>query len=423
MQRQAESVAWILRSSFPNLFLDSRRLHSVFQLIFFLVALPFVPGLADTPADIRQAYTAGEEALQRGDLNAAEKAFRQVLELAPSDVGARVNLGVVDMRRHNWKQALENLRQAEKLAPQVTGIRLNIGLAYYREGDYRNAISPFESVLRDQPQSSQARHLLGLCYFFGERYADAVNALEPLWPASQNDLSYLYVLSVSAANAGRHDLEDRAIKQLLEVGRGTPALHLLLGKGYLSHNQEDQAIAEIQLAAQADDKLPHVHYYLGLAYRQKRNLEKAKQEFSRDMALQSSAVASDNAVAYDYDQLGIVAYLQQQNQEAQHDFEEAVKREPNIGTSWYGLANLYREQGRLNEALKAIDHAVAIDPNSATVHYLRSRILTQLGRKAEAQTDVDAVRRLQKETDDQVQKQMDGGKYHDPQLAQEPLAQ
>jgi tetratricopeptide (TPR) repeat protein len=393
------------------------------QVILLLLAVMAIPARTDSQASIREAYTAGEQALKRGDLDAAEKAFRQVLELAPTDVGARVNLGVVDMRRHKWKQALENLNQAEKLAPQITGIRLNIGLAYYREADYKDAIPPFESVLRDQPQSNQASHLLGLCYFFGERYADAVNTLEPLWPASQNDLSYLYVLSVAAGNAGRHDLEDQALKQLLEVGRGMPALHLLLGKGYLSRSQEDQAIAEMQLAAQADDKLPYVHYYLGLAYRQKRNLEKAKDEFSRDLALHAGASASDTAVAYDYDQLGIVAYLQQQNQAAQRDFEEAVKREPGIGTSWYGLAKIYRDQGRYNQALKAIDHAMTIDPNSASVHYLRSQILTQLGRKEEAQTDLVAVRRLQHDSLDQLEKQMDGGRYHDPQLAQEPPVQ
>jgi tetratricopeptide (TPR) repeat protein len=397
-------------------------LNIALQLVLLLVAVTPIPAGADAQAAIREAYTAGEQALQRGDLNAAEKAFRQVLELAPTDVGARVNLGVVDMRRHKWKEALENFNQAEKLAPEVAGIRLNIGLAYYREANYKSAIPPFESVLRDQ-QSSQARHLLGLCYFFGERYADAVNALEPLWAASQNDLSYLYVLSVAAGNAGRHELEAQALKRLEEVGRDTPALHLLLGKGYLSRSQEDQAIAEMQLAAQADDKLPYVHYYLGLAYRQKRNLEKAKEEFSHDLALHSGSAASDNAVAYDYDQLGIVAYLQQENQEAQRDFEEAVKREPSIGTSWYGLAKIYREQGRSNQALKAIDHALAIDPNSASVHYLRSQILSQLGRKEDAQTDLAAVRRLQHESLDQLEKQIQGGRYHDPQLAQEPAAQ
>jgi tetratricopeptide (TPR) repeat protein len=387
------------------------------------LAPPVVQAPADSQAAIRAAYTAGEQALRVGDLNAAEKAFRQVLQSAPSDVGALVNLGVVDMRRHNWKQALATLHHAEKLAPQVPGVRLNIGLAYYRQGDYKSAIPPFESVLRDQPHSTQARRLLGLCYFFGERYADAVGVLEPLWAASQNDLSYLYVLSVAAGDAGQHDLEEKALARLLEVSRNTPTFHLLLGKSYLSRSQEDQAIAELDLAAQGADNLPYVHYYLGLAYRRKRNLEKAKEEFLHDKDLQAATPLPDSAVAYDYDQLGIVAYLQQQNQEAQHDFEEAVKREPGIGTSWYGLAKILRGEGRDQEALKAIDHAIAIDPNSASVHYLRSQILTQLGRRAEAQTDLAAVRRLQHESLDQVEKQMEGGRYHDPQLAQEPPAQ
>jgi protein O-GlcNAc transferase len=231
------------------------------------------------------------------------------------------------------------------------------------------------------------------------------------------------VLSVAAGNAGRHDLEAQSLRQLLKVGRDTPNLHLFLGKGYLSRSQEDEAIAEMRLAAQADDRLPYVHYYLGLAYRQKRNLEKAKEEFTRDLALQTASHVSDNAAAYDYDQLGIVAYLQQQNQEAQRDFEEAVKREPSIGTSWYGLAKIYRKQGHLSQALKAIDHALAIDPNSASVHYLRSQVLTQLGRKEEAQTDLADVRRLQRESLDQLEKQMEGGKYHDPQLAEESAPQ
>ena len=419
MRRQAKRTRRCAPSVSPEAF---RRFYQPIvgiQTICFLFAALAIPVFSDPQAAVQEAYTAGEQALKRGDLDAADSAFLKVLKLAPTDVGARANLGVVAMRRHNWKQALEYLDEAEKLAPQVTGIRLNIGLAHYRAADYRGAIRPFESVLREQPDSAQARHLLGLCYFFGERYADAVTTLEPLWPTSQNDLSYLYVLSVAAGNAGRHDLEAQALKQLLAVGRETPALHLLLGKGYLSRNQEDQAIAEMLLAEQSDDKLPYVHYYLGLAYRQKRNLEKAKEEFERDLDLQIASPASENAIAYDYDQLGIVAYLQQRNQEAQRDFEDAVKREPSIGTSWYGLAKIYREQGRFSQALKAIDHALAIDPNSASVHYLRSQILIQLGRKEEAQTDLADVRRLQHESLDQLEKQMEGGQYHDPQLAAE----
>src|SRR4051794_27186754 len=103
------------------------------------------PGSASGPVSqqaagrsARQAFQSGEAALARGDLNAAEKAFREVLARSPRDPGANANLGVVYMRRKEWAAALRYLGRAEKLAPSVTGIRLNIGLAYYRQNDFRS---------------------------------------------------------------------------------------------------------------------------------------------------------------------------------------------------------------------------------------------------------------------------------------------
>jgi Flp pilus assembly protein TadD len=172
----------------------------------------------DARALIAPSYQAGEQALNRGDLHAAEKAFRRVLALAPNDSGAHANLGVVYMRQRSWKTALEELETAKRLAPQVAGIRLNMGLVYFRREDYTLAIPAFESVVRDEPNSEQARQLLGLCYFLDERYADTIGALEGLWPASNTDLNYLYVLTIAAGKSGRHDLENRALERLIEVG-------------------------------------------------------------------------------------------------------------------------------------------------------------------------------------------------------------
>ena len=364
----------------------------------------------DAENAVRQAYEAGEAALRTGDLAGAQASFLKVLELVPQDVGARVNLGVVFMRQKKWPRALEYLKQAEKLAPQVTGIRLNIGLAYYREGDYAAASPAFESVLRDQADSAQARHLLGLCYLFQEHYPEAAQTLEPLWPASNSDLSYLYSLSVAAGNAGRHALEERAEARMLEVGKDSPLLHLLRGKAYLAREDFDRALDELQTATQADPKLPLLHYNLGVVYRRKGSLGKAREEFLEDIAV-------DPGVAYDYDQLGTLCYLQGQADDSEHYYLDALKRDPKLGTSWFGLAKIYKDEKRYPEALKALNEAGAIDPKSASVHYLRAQILGELGRKNEAQTEMATVRRLKLENLDKLEHEISGATYHDPQVA------
>ena len=170
--------------------------------------------VGSTP-DPEQIFRHGEEAPRGGDLDQAERNFRQVVILNPQVAGAYANLGVIYMRRKQWTPALANLHKAEKLAPKVAGIRLNIGLTHYRQNDFRRAIPPFESVVKDQPDSLQARFLLGQCSFSTERWGDALDTL-------------------------------------LEVGQDSAELHLLLGKAKLNEEAYDDALKELTAAAEAD---------------------------------------------------------------------------------------------------------------------------------------------------------------------------
>jgi tetratricopeptide (TPR) repeat protein len=382
----------------------------LFVLLFLCVS---AYGITENDDAVRHAYQAGETAIQQGDLAAAEKAFLHVLELVPQDVGARANLGVVYMREQKWNRALDYLKQAEKLAPQVAGIRLNIGLVHYRQGDYKSAIPAFESVLNQQPDSSQARRLLGLCYLFVERYPDAATELEPLWPASNTDVSYLYSLAVAAGNAGRHDLESRAAGQLASVGKDSPFVHLLLGKAYIAHEDYPNALAELQKASDADEKLPMVHYNLGIVYRHQGELDKARAEFLKDVALEPN-------VAFNYDQLGLLAIADGKDHQAEGYFLEAVKRDPKLGTSWFGLAKTYKQEKQYTAALDALQHAGAIDPASASVHYLRAQVLAAQGRKQAAQLEFAAVQKLKKDNIDKLEREITGTKYRDPAVIPQP---
>src|SRR6201981_2266229 len=248
-------------------------------------------------ADPEKLFEQGEVALKNNQLDQAEHDFRGVLAFNPKVAGAYANLGVVYMRRKQWSRALEMLHKAEELAPGVVGIRLNIGLAYFRQDDFHSAIRPFESVVRDAPDSYQARYLLGLCYFLTERYPAATATLEPLWPQASDQFNYLYALGIAAGKSSRPELEQRALGRLKEIGQDTPEFHLIMGKAHLNREEYDDAITELEAAAKRNPKLPFVHFYLGEAYFQKQALDRAKQEFLNDIALEPD-------VAYNYDQLG-----------------------------------------------------------------------------------------------------------------------
>ncbi|MGH9495532.1 MAG: tetratricopeptide repeat protein [Candidatus Sulfotelmatobacter sp.] len=357
------------------------------------------------PANAREAgpaqlFQRGQEALGVNQLDAAERDFRQVLQLDPQSGAAYSNLGVVYMRRKQWDKALAMLHKAEPLMPNASGIRLNIGLAYFRQNEFLKAIPPFESVLHDlpnvnqpgtqRPDAEQARYLLGLCYFFAQKWADAAHTLEPLWPQQSSNLEYLYVLSNAANRAGLKDLDQRATGQFTKLGNDSPEYHLYAGKYHLESGQPDQAIAEFNAAAGRDANFPYIHFYLGLAHAKKQEYAAARDEFLKDAALEPD-------LALNYDQLGEVYWLMQDDQNAEKSYRDALQRNPRLVNAHIGLAKMYQQQKKYSAALAEADAAVKFDPARPDTHYVRGQALLRLDRKQEAKKELDESTRIQNE--------------------------
>jgi Flp pilus assembly protein TadD len=371
------------------------------------------PATATQKRDPQALFAKGQTALQSGDLDAAEAAFRRVIALDPRAGAAYSNLGVIAMRRKEWDRAITLLQKAEKLEPKMAGIRLNIGLAQYRRGNYAAAIAPLSCVLRDQPDSQQARHLLGLCQVFTKHYAEAVTVLEPLWPEKSEDVLYLYLLDIAAVESGLKELDEKILKRMIEVGGGTAEFHLILGKAYLNRGEVPEATSELEQAAALNPNLPFVHMNLGVAYMRSGADERAEAEFRRDIGLEPD-------LADNYHQLGILYSRTQKEEDAEKSFREALARDSKMAAAYAELAKIYQKQQKLPQALKMIDVAMGLSPEIPGGHFLRGRILTQLGRQKEARVEFAAA---QKTLDSQLGKERqsrDENRLPNPELTQQP---
>jgi Tfp pilus assembly protein PilF len=181
----------------------------------------------------------------------------------------------------------------------------------------------------------------------------------------------------------------------------------------LQHREYDSAISELQKAAQANPRLPFVHFDLGLAYLSIDENEKAQQQFLQDMALEPD-------LADNYYQLGVVYSRAQDDVRAKSAFEEALKRDPRRAGALFGLGKIYQRQEKYDLALKKMDEALLIVPDSGKVHILRAQLLQKLDRREEsraefrkAQTLLDAA--LSKDRDEWGEKMVPS-----PELKQSP---
>ena len=372
-------------------------------------------GEAQAARDPQKLFEAGEAALHAGKLDEAEHEFRQVLAINPGVAGAYANLGVIHMRRKQWPQALEMLHKAEKLAPDVAGIRLNIGLVYYRQKNFLAAIEPFESVVQQTPGSYQARYLLGFCYFFNSRWADTVATLEPLWEqvSASDQLNYLYVLGRAAELSKNAALEEKAYARMAEIGQGSPEFRMIIGKSHLNRGEYDDAVRELEAAAQADPKLPLVHYYLGMTYVRKQDYERARVEFQKDLALEPDA-------AFTCEQLGKVESTLQNEGEAAKDFGRAVKLDPQLVESRMGLAKIAERKREYPAALAQLDEIIRLDKNNASSRYLRGQVLLRMGHEKEGREELAVATKMLNDQRAARQKELEGEPVPSPELTREP---
>ncbi|MFI5397230.1 MAG: tetratricopeptide repeat protein [Candidatus Binatia bacterium] len=74
----------------------------------------------------RGTFTAGLEALARGDMAAAGAAFTKLVESQPDCAEARNNLAVVEVEQGRLREAAEELRRATQLRPEYARAKMNL---------------------------------------------------------------------------------------------------------------------------------------------------------------------------------------------------------------------------------------------------------------------------------------------------------
>ena len=86
-------------------------------------------------------------------------------------------------------------------------------------------------------------------------------------------------------------------------------------------------------------------------------------------------------LALNYDELGDVYSLMQEDSNAEKNYREALRRDPRLVNSYIGLAKIYQREKKYSAALSAIDAASKLDPSRTDIHYVRGQVLIHLGRK------------------------------------------
>lgn len=116
----------------------------------------------------------GDRHLQAGRYDAAEQAFRQMVELAPDSVVAHSKLGAALAQQGRLDEAIAEFAKALSLHPTYAPAYSNLGNAYREKGMLAEALAAYERAVAIDPEYWVAHQNLGVLYKQMGRVGDAV---------------------------------------------------------------------------------------------------------------------------------------------------------------------------------------------------------------------------------------------------------
>jgi len=310
------------------------------------------------------------------DLGMNDEAYNAMLELVsllPDDLDALIHLGVLAASRMP-SEITEFLHLAEEHAragdPLVEDMIASIeegfpsqarayllalvGQALARHDEWELAEYAFRGALSDDPDFIDARAYLGLVLFqIGE------DGLSELLAAMQSDpeamlphiLLGMHYLDVGATEEALSELQTAA-----ELNSNNPAILAQLGAAFDAAGSVNQAMAFYRSAAEMVPGNPDFWLLL------------AQYTLSKEIEVRSIAIpAARNAIALKprnaagLDALGYGYYLLGNFHMSEHLLSSSVRLDPSLAITQYHLGLLRLAQGEVSRARAALERAILLD--------------------------------------------------------------
>lgn len=228
------------------------RKASLFAAVAALVFLAGCPN-EDKNSSI-EANNKGVEAANRGSNATAIGHFKEAVRLYPQNHQAWYGKGQVEFKQKNYEDAAKSFEEAVRNKGDDAMYQMWAGIAHYRSGNLESAQTHLEEAVKLNPNLYRAYWYLGQVHRDEDRPKEAAEA----WTKAATLNPYY----------------------------GPPFVRL--GELYLLWDKIDAAISVLEqgtLHVKEAVDLTNVHFYLGLAYEAKQDVDKAIEAYSKAIDL------------------------------------------------------------------------------------------------------------------------------------------
>jgi tetratricopeptide (TPR) repeat protein len=327
---------------------------------------------------VAEHMQAGMAADKQRQFDVAITEFKKVTELDPSFVDGFISLGQAYMENGDYGSAIPPLKHALELNADLLPAHQLLGYALLAQGYASEAIPHLER--------SPDKTALGIAQIQTGRLPEAVANLQAALAAHPNDPDLLYYLGRASGL-----LAKQSIDTLLAVYPDSARAHQAMAENYFVLRRMQDAEKEYREALRLRPGLPEAHLALGEVYAGAFQWDKAEEQFRVQAKLQPGNAEA----AY---RLGEALLEEGKAHEARAELLHADRLMPEMPETLYSLGKAASLEGDAAAAEKAWTKLLSIEKQSALAaqaHFGLAGLYRKQGKTAEAQREMQEFRKLQ----------------------------
>jgi tetratricopeptide (TPR) repeat protein len=316
---------------------------------------------------VKQHWEAARRAESEKQFDLAVSEYRKVTESEPAFAAGFVSLGQALMENRDFGGAIAPLKHALELDASLAPAHQLLGYALLAQGYAGEAIPHLDQV--------HEYGALGIAQLETGQLAESVANLQRALQARPNDPDLLYYLGRAGGL-----LSKQSIDTLLATYPDSARAHQSMAENYFVLRRMTDAEKEYQQALKMTPNTPNLHLELGQVYAMSSNWAQAEEQFRAEAKLQPGNAEA----AY---RLGEALLEQGKAHPALVELERSDKLQPQMPETLYALGKAAAMEGKLDTAEKSWTNLLSIEkdtPLAAQAHFGLAGIYRRQGKSAEA---------------------------------------
>lgn len=313
--------------------------------------------------------------------------FLLVLQADSGNISTLQNLAIAYFQEKQYDSAIEYAKKLIALdANNLTGHKLLLD-AYLRTNNVAQAqelLAKIETLEPNDPVLAINKAIVALQ---GRDFAQAIAQAEASLASGQENAFVYNILGRAQAGTNEFEKAEAALKKAVELSPKLLSARLALADVYVKTQKYDLAEAEITAILAIQD-LPEAHVILGMAAIGRGQLDAAKAEFEKALAIKSDFTEAQY-------QLGIVLRGLGKNDGAIASLEQVIASAPEHLPALTNLTLWTFEAGAYDKTLQYAEKLRKVNPDNAVALNVMAAIYAQTGKYDNALAILETLRTVQ----------------------------